>query len=85
MKLMSCWIHESLGQLKMFEIEEYLHYNTLLDGDLHVLIPKNKIIACKCPLKLADNRSTRSALYMSPGKYTQAFYKNYKHDWSFQS
>ena len=57
--LIDCWrgleLAKSLGWLKTFDIHEYLHYNNLLEGDLHVIIPE-KIIAFNGPLQLADDR-----------------------------
>ena len=59
LELIDCWrgleLARNLGWLRSFDISEYLHYNNLLEGDLHTVIP-DKLIAFKGPLELDDDR-----------------------------
>jgi hypothetical protein len=59
LELIDCWrgleLAKSLGWLRSFDIKEYLHYNNLLEGDLHIIIPE-KLIAFKGPLELDEDR-----------------------------
>ena len=59
LELIDCWrgleLAKSLGWLKSFDIHEYLHYNNVLEGDLHIVVPE-RIIAMKGPLQLDDDK-----------------------------
>ena len=79
LSLIDCWDGlakaDSIGWMGMYDMEEYLHYDSPLEGDLHELIP-GKIIALRGPHSLPDNGiylDQNGSRVFSPTFYLDAF------------
>jgi cell division cycle 14 len=79
LSLLDCWRGlakaDAIGWIAQYDLDEYIHYDSPLEGDLHHLIP-DKLIAFRGPKSLppgqdyADHEGSRS---FSPSFYVEPF------------
>jgi len=76
LNLIDCWSGfaraRSLGWIDMIDLDEYIHYDNPLEGDLHWIVP-DKLIAFKGPHSLSNARlfhDTHGYRVFSPTFYT---------------
>jgi cell division cycle 14 len=79
LSLVDCWDGlakaDSIGWIAMYDMEEYLHYDSPLEGDLHELLP-GKIVALRGPQALADHcmyLDQNGSRVFAPSFYLDAF------------
>ena len=79
LQLVDCWralaLAREQGWLDQIDMDEYRHYESPLEGDLHILIP-GKIVAFRGPQSLPDGRTyqdSRGHRAFAPAFYTEPF------------
>ena len=79
LEVVDCWRGleraNHLGWIEAVDLEEYSHYSSPIEGDLHTLIP-DKLIAFRGPVQLPDNREyadVGGVRFFAPSFYVQPF------------
>jgi cell division cycle 14 len=77
--LIDCWRGlqraNTIGWVDMYDLDEYLHYDSPLEGDLHELVP-GKLVAFRGPRSLPlfqDYQDDNGVRTFSPGFYLEPF------------